>query len=70
MLLKERKFVVELSEKDIYELKEALEARIEDLEEACKIGGGVVANRHMDATQKLFNMVDFLNRECEHDLYQ
>ena len=65
MTLKERKFTVELSEKEIYELYEALDQRLEALDEASK-DGGVITKRHLDTTRELHGMVAFLKRECEH----
>lgn len=64
MLLKNRKFIIELDEDEIRELREALDQRLETLDEVK--GGGVLWAKHLERTEALFNMVDFLRRECDH----
>lgn len=66
MTLKDRKFVVELTETEIRELYDALEQRRDALNDALKNGGGVITQRHFETVSSLCCMTEYLKRECDH----
>lgn len=67
MILKDRSYVVSITESEVKELELALEDRKVSLNQILEDGaGGVIARRHLETTEKLLEMVNYLADECNH----
>ena len=69
MTLKEKHFTLDIDETEVKEICEALEERINTLEEALKNGGGVLTEKHLETSQSLFNTFSYLRRVSEYSFY-
>lgn len=67
MILKDRSYVVSITESEVKELELALEDRKVMLNQILEDGaGGVLARKHLETTEKLLEMVNYLADECDH----